>query len=660
MSDHPLRKSLPPATDYLTYLTILEYNLKPEQLPSLHEVLQDQELTSNIGWDLVHLLLPLLPAAEQCLQDVARLGNPREVVLKVTESLRAIYTELDSGASDNDDQQAENVAEDEKVKARRTDGQDSAEGAQKGGQEELTKVDADATSIPLSIRQFNALLSMLSVLHPRIKTKYPSRFFSTSLRAVLTAYTRLAWSPEATAAVIQFVKALSGQKRPNLPPRMSSRGIRTIPSQPSAPDPEAQLEPPTSEETALQQRLLQSFITHVLEDYILCMPLADGVMRMAWTSRLQEKAHPEKTIPGRTTSVQKFAQSEKLHARDAMALARDLDVSSQELLSIITQPEADPEPLDDEDAFPSSASAIPLSRVGALYLFAAKKASCKLFGSPAFDPEISIYPDHAHIVENFLGSDNMTSIGTEAESLIDAVLCLGVFAFEDGLLGDPRDDEHFNKYLQRLSLLSANTPSPTLRYHAHILTSSILHSHPSDLVRLTFIRDTLQHCPYENLKASAIGWLKDEVITADKTAHLDRAHQLSVFATPVAIDTAAPYILLDLAEALQQPSTSDSWTAFKVNFSFYLASLNFYYLLLSSQHIRQSLGIVDLHTRQQISKQFLDPLREASKQYQAAFENGPLAEEEGQAGVIGGLSDLLILDDALGRVSDAMAAVGLQ
>ncbi|KAK5057917.1 YAP1-binding protein 1, partial [Cryomyces antarcticus] len=88
--DNPLLKALPPATDYLTYLTIVEYNLTPERLPTLHDVLQDATLTTNIGWDLIHILVPLLPDSEQCLQDIARLGNPREVIIKVTESLRLI------------------------------------------------------------------------------------------------------------------------------------------------------------------------------------------------------------------------------------------------------------------------------------------------------------------------------------------------------------------------------------------------------------------------------------------------------------------------------------------------------------------------------------------------------------------------------------------
>src|SRR6266571_4037768 len=101
---NPLLAALPPATDYITYLTIIEYNLTADILPTLHQVLQDAKLTVNIGWDLVHLLLPLLPDSQQCLQDIAVRGNPREVILKVTEALRllefnepAVNSEVEEG-----------------------------------------------------------------------------------------------------------------------------------------------------------------------------------------------------------------------------------------------------------------------------------------------------------------------------------------------------------------------------------------------------------------------------------------------------------------------------------------------------------------------------------------------------------------------------------
>ena len=81
--DNPIVKALPPETDYITYLTIVEYNLTKERLPSLHRVLQDSDLTINIGWDLVHLLLPLLPASKECLEDVARLFIFIDLLIKV-------------------------------------------------------------------------------------------------------------------------------------------------------------------------------------------------------------------------------------------------------------------------------------------------------------------------------------------------------------------------------------------------------------------------------------------------------------------------------------------------------------------------------------------------------------------------------------------------
>ena len=100
----PLITALPPQTDYISYLTIIEHYLSEDTLPILHKVLQDEKLTTNIGWDLVHLLVPLLPHSTQCLQDIARLGNPREVILKVTESLRLIdYEALDEQDEDEQD-----------------------------------------------------------------------------------------------------------------------------------------------------------------------------------------------------------------------------------------------------------------------------------------------------------------------------------------------------------------------------------------------------------------------------------------------------------------------------------------------------------------------------------------------------------------------------
>jgi hypothetical protein len=261
-----ITESLPPATDYLTYLTILESQISPEILPALNNILQDAELTQNIGWDLIHLLLPL-PGAEQCLNTIARLGNPREVVLKVTEALHLL--ELDSAD---------------------------------------TNEEASGSSDPTAIDKFCILLSLLSIVHPRIKTKYPSRFLSTSLMAILSTFRP---SNQATLAVISFVHTISGTKRPPLPGRKSSAKIPTTTStsDPSAPDPEAQDEDP--KEAAIQAKLLQSFVTHILEDYV-------NTNTLEWAARLQESFEPEKVVIGKKSLGEAYREDPALQNQDTI------------------------------------------------------------------------------------------------------------------------------------------------------------------------------------------------------------------------------------------------------------------------------------------------------------------------------------------------------
>ena len=314
-ADNPLIKALPPETDYISYLTLLEYNLTAEQLPTLHSVLQDTTLTINIGWDLVHLLIPLLPASQQCLQDVARLGNPREVVLKVTELLERLGD--GEGEDEEDDEDAELREEAEELhKLDIQDDKTHEDGSQSSVHPALRP--QAITKPPSKSLKFTAMIEMLEILHPRIKTKYPSRFLSTSLQAVLPAYMQVARHTEATEAVLSFIKDLSGSKRPRLPPRKSSSQVPTHSTTKSAPDPEGSDEALGADETALQARLIQSFLTFVTEGYMSSMSLDEDVPGMAWSSRYQEKRHPEKTIPHRKTYSNLFTEEEHLHQRDAV------------------------------------------------------------------------------------------------------------------------------------------------------------------------------------------------------------------------------------------------------------------------------------------------------------------------------------------------------
>ncbi|KZF26506.1 DUF1760-domain-containing protein [Xylona heveae TC161] len=658
--ENPLLAALPPATDYLTYSTLIEYNLTPDLLPTLHDVLQTPELAANIGWDLIHILVPMLPASAQCLEDIARLGNPREVVLKVAESLRHIDFAQDSA--------------DVRSEADHTEDQ----GRQTLQKEARPSSGGDAAELSLPVLQFNTLVSLLSILHPRIKTKYPSRFLSTTLQALLATYSE-APTAETTNALLLFVKSIAGERRPSLPPRLSSGSIITLSSQSAAPESGAQPEPISREEHALQNRLLQSFVTHIMEEYMMSTASDMDHPGLAWASRFQEKARPEKVVPNRKTFGELFLTAEELRDRETTAgqitaLARDLGLHSSDLLAAAQQADTnDHLHFEQEDEPPSAPEEIPLSRAGSLFLLTARKASAYMFGSTPFQAEqFYIFPDHAKLVESFIGTEafgGMGGAGTEPFPILDALLALGVLAVNGGHIGQAESDDEFNQYLQTMSLISANTPASSLRYHAHTLTALVLHSHPSDIIRLSYIRDTLEHCPLENLKVSAVGWLKTETLSASQHTQPDDASHTSepsVFSTPVALDTAAPFLFPDLsadypgASTLQGSHLLEKWTTFRLDLPFYLASLNFYYLLLSATHLHAALDISNLHSNNDIGGSFLGPLREASKVFQASLKDGPLAQEEGKDSAQASILELEILDETLHRVTQAVAKLNVE
>lgn len=726
--ENPLLATLPPATDYIGYLTIVEHNLTEELLPSLHDVLQDSELTINIGWDLVQILLPLLPASEQCLQDIARLGNPREVVLKVTEALRVVHWD-DADEVDEDLDEEDQVVAAAENRTETSIDEAPAPTAPEGVPESQptdNQTTEKTVKVPLPVLQFQTLLSMLAVLHPRIKTKYPSRFLSTSLQAVLASYQEAtSYTDELTVAILRFIKTVSGTKRPHLPSRSSSSQLLTQSSIKTAPDPEAetQSEGPTSQEKSLLNRLHQSFLTHVFEEYMLSFPSIDDLPALAWSGRLLETLHPERNIPGKPTIAERFASDDSFQSRrdivgDILALARDLNIEAQELLDIVRskEPEAAGEPKDEDDP-PASAADIPLSKTGALFLLTARAVSGVLFDRPLplYMLNQAIFPMHAVVLANFIGSEPVASIGTEPVGLLDTILSLGLLAVSNDNVGVPESDEQFLKYLQILSLISANCPNPMLRYHAHYLTSTILRSHPHDLVRLQFVRDTLEHCPYDNLKVSAVSWLKGETIEANhealgikqllaqspaesKTAPPESStttedakstsasskptptttepteteEHTSIFATPIALHTLAPSlfpslslspIVVSIDASSDTPASSsaapakllDSWPPFAATIPLHLAVLNFYYFLLRApKALHEALDVAGLHEEADVGGSYLGPLHQICAAVKTALEGAANQElDEGEREVM--QMDIMLLEDALGRVTQGVA-----
>ena len=304
------------------------------------------------------------------------------------------------------------------------------------------------------------------------------------------------------------------------------------------------------------------------------------------------------------------------------------------------------------------ASDVPFSRTGSLYLLGTMAASSAFFRAPASLPTLNFDPEYAAILGSSLGDSATGSTGTEPEPLIDAVLFLGFLILENEQKLPPKNDQLYNNILQRLSLLSANLPSPVLRYHAHVLTSLILHLHPEDHSRLAFIRDTLEHCPFENLKASAVGWLKTELLSADKVAEGEQqdTHH-SIFATPAALSTLAPSLYPNLNTLMEGQSVTDSQATLQAHESFFLAVLNLLYLLLSSPSLSVRLGVAaSLQENPKHFADFLDPISNATRKFRSSILSGEIGygDEEGKDVA---LASIELMDMTVLQVEDAIAKI---
>lgn len=478
-----LKETKPPETDKFTYLTLIERYISPELLPTLNEILQDAQLTQDIGWDLVEMLVAV-PGSEACLETVARLGNPREVIIKVLEVLEGLP---DSYEDDIDEQE---------------DSEEQAIGS--------VSTNAAAT------HQFITLLGMLAILHKRIRTKYPSRFLGTTLRTVLSAYRPS--SPDMTASAINLVHSLAPSKRPPLPSRQSSVNVanpeRDGDAERNAPDPEAE---PTEDpdEGALQQRLLLAFVTCVLEGFV----NAD-VGGMEWAPRLLEHYRPGRTVPGRKTVLEKFKEEPGKLARDTIvgqlvALAKDLGLSNctPSFLQDICSGSARRDPLGDIDSI-STAADVGLSTGGSICILAYWMFSSAVFGATnsALD-SITVFPQHAGIMKTLL-EDNPQDRILRAPGTADAALAVGWYLLNGGkTLGDAGVGG-FMPYHHLVTLVAVYHPALAVRNAASSLAGLVLHADPEEDDRSFILEDLLENCIFPSLKSCAVTWLQEEIVAA--------------------------------------------------------------------------------------------------------------------------------------------------
>ncbi|ATY67374.1 hypothetical protein A9K55_000236 [Cordyceps militaris] len=611
-----LQESKPPATDAATYLTIIEMSLTPEILPALRDILDDVELTSEIGWDLVEMLIAV-PGSEACLERVAHLGNPREVILKVLEV-------MEKGAAD--------AREDE----------DEEESAEEGTGD---KHKSDKNKVPTA-HQFVTLCGMLVVLHNRLRVKEPSRFLHTTLDTVYRSYDGA--SPEATAAVIALVRSLSGQKRPPLPTRKSSivAVSRTSSFQPgdasrSAPDPEgSEGSAQDAGEPALVQRLLQSFVTCVLEAFV-------NANALEWPARLLEFTYPEKIVLGRMTQMQAFKDVDELQARDSLigqlvSLAGDVGLSKLSSDAVKEAFAASPictDPLSGElDS--AKPEALGLATGGLAALVAYWMFATDLFDAQYSVPDFHIFPHHQALLHNFLGDSPQDQIA-QNPGVAEALIVIGVWLHTQSRLLDPGAAPDFMAYHHLLTLFGVFHTNPRVRQSAISLAGLVLHAAPED-ERFAILEDLLENCMFASLQSCAVSWAKDEIIAARQA----KAGAGGKFATAEGLERLQYALFPDLTHLQDEAQDAEALLEFWAQaWPFQLQVANFAVFVFGDRYR----DMAPAGMAAAVEHRYVEPLlhmaavlREAGAQDKTALDGATVDQAVGT---------LDILTDTLGRVT---------
>lgn len=699
--DDPLLAALPPKTDYITYLTILEYQLTPENLPTLTRLLQEDDgtLASEIGWDLLRLVLPILRVepehARKCLDTIARRGNPRELVVRVAEEFERL------GQNDDRDFEAD--------PAESADGLPTFAGEAphvhlgdmtlKGMPPEKARVEAsdEADSHHGQIEndelRLQALLSMLSLLHPRIRTKHPSRFLATSLPAALAAYRRLSMSTMSTKVFIKSLVDLAGRKRPALPPRISTSDVL---SSAPLPDPEAKnatVVAPAAEDAAISHRLLQAVLLEVMEEYI----AASAEAQPPVTARLRAFLQPESITTARKAELSTLTTSMDAHDKDEtrrafVSVAKDLRVDViaelRYLLSPNTTGNSQEEP---EYDYPTKPSQIPFPSTGLLILL-----SAQLYQQALDDKSRST--DSAFVMNDVM-SAVLRTIDRQYESdtrlrnsppAIDSLLSLLYLHFCSPA-GPPLSDR--DTLVESQTFLVAiffilqdifiSLPDQDLRDNAYHIASHILHGHCCRETRMKILKMLLQlnsgsalspihEAQSGNLKAIAIDWLKAELYPTPGV--LDMMSQLPD--NERGLQIAHLHELSNLIYSSSLPSVPSMATAeqdkeqnleaFAAELPFYIASTNLLWVIAKNEDgaLHTKAGTSSTATASHPAEAvltkgtaMLNQLTKWKEYLGAAMGGGKTNEagvdiEHGSGLEVEGVNvtDVFALEDALGRV----------
>ena len=292
-------------------------------------------------------------------------------------------------------------------------------------------------------------------------------------------------------------------------------------------------------------------------------------------------------------------------------------------------------------------------------------ASSRLFNIPLTFPPL-LYLPFVNILENFCGSPHGAPFAAGKETILDAALIVGFITSQnivwanDALPHTSRESKFGLPCFYELSNLILKAPSPILRSQACTLTSIFFHSHPSDRLKYKYVQSILGYPDhdYETLKPSVVGWLKDEMLASANGIS-------STEEFPVEYKFANPSTLFALRKELFSiPHNTELLTEFhehlryfQVQIPFFLAVLNLFYLLCSSQlmydriysrKLEDALDVIE-----PITLWFIAPLKGITQRVMSVLSKWATSSDSESEGSAKGMLELVLLDDTIDRAFKA-------
>lgn len=232
-----------------------------------------------------------------------------------------------------------------------------------------------------------------------------------------------------------------------------------------------------------------------------------------------------------------------------------------------------------------------------------------------------IFPDHHALLENFLGEDPQSQV-LQNPATIESILVVGLWLQENKLIASTGQETNFMSYHHSLTLCSVFHPSIHVRNAAITLAGLILHDDPDDQDRLKILEDLLENAPFASLKACALTWLREELITAQKAT----TNSSSLFATTQCIDELQYHIFPNLGATLEKAGPEALLEYWTENSAFLLQAVNFAYFLFAADACKD---VVPGAMGSAVEQRYVEPLLAAATRLEER-----LKKEEGAEGVL--------------------------